>query len=88
MLENMYEDSIYKTIQQGGDTDTNACIVGGMIGALVGIKGIPKLMVKKILCFDCTNPKNFRPRPKFLSVKANGVQGIVKLIKNIVKGKL
>jgi ADP-ribosylglycohydrolase len=26
---------------EGGDTDTNAAIVGGMIGALVGFNGIP-----------------------------------------------
>lgn len=25
----------------GGDTDTNACILGGLIGALFGIDSIP-----------------------------------------------
>ena len=29
------------TIGLAGDTDTNACIVGGLIGACVGINGIP-----------------------------------------------
>ena len=37
----IYSESIRQIIQQGGDTDTNACIAGGMIGALVGIKQIP-----------------------------------------------
>jgi ADP-ribosylglycohydrolase len=36
----------------GGDTDTNGAIVGGLIGALVGIRRIPEYMIDKILCFD------------------------------------
>ena len=41
----MYKESISQIIQEGGDTDTNACIAGGMIGALLGIKAIPDYMV-------------------------------------------
>ena len=33
----------------GGDTDTNACIVGGMIGALYGSRDLDYMMVKKLL---------------------------------------
>ena len=33
-------------MSKGGDTDTNACIVGGMMGALHGIKGIPEQKVR------------------------------------------
>ena len=36
----------------GGDTDTNACIVGGMIGALVSETNI-KSLKKTLLKFDC-----------------------------------
>lgn len=36
----------------GGDTDTNGAIVGGLIGALVGIHNIPEHMIDKILNFD------------------------------------
>ena len=32
-----YEDAIRKVISFGGDTDTNACIVGGMAEALYGV---------------------------------------------------
>jgi len=43
--DNNYEDYFYKclyeTIKLGGDTDTNAAIVAGMIGALVGKDKIP-----------------------------------------------
>lgn len=35
-----YNHAIRETIALGGDTDTNAAIVGGMIGALVGKQGI------------------------------------------------
>jgi ADP-ribosyl-[dinitrogen reductase] hydrolase len=46
--------SIRKTIQCGGDTDTNACVVGGMIGAFVGFKALDPFLVGKIFSFDCT----------------------------------
>ena len=36
----------------GGDTDTNACIVCGMLGALLGIKQLPMKMLHKVLEFD------------------------------------
>jgi ADP-ribosylglycohydrolase len=36
----------------GGDSDTNAAIVGGLIGALVGVHRIPQLMLDKIMTFD------------------------------------
>ena len=28
-------------IFKGGDTDTNACILGGLIGATIGLKNLP-----------------------------------------------
>lgn len=39
--QNIYSYAMREIIQNGGDTDTNAAIVGGMLGALVGIKQIP-----------------------------------------------
>lgn len=30
-----------ETLLYGGDTDTNACIVGGLIGALTGESNLP-----------------------------------------------
>jgi ADP-ribosylglycohydrolase len=38
---------------EGGDTDTNAAIVGGLFGALVGYKGLPQEWKEKIMSFDC-----------------------------------
>ena len=54
----MYVESIRQVIQEGGDTDTNACIAGGMIGAIVGIKAIPDFMVQKLIKFDCEHLDN------------------------------
>jgi ADP-ribosyl-[dinitrogen reductase] hydrolase len=47
----------------GGDTDTNACIVGGLVGASVGVEQIPDHFVKGVLGCDT---KGGRPRPDFL----------------------
>ena len=41
-----------QTIREGGDTDTNAAIVGGMLGALLGIHGLPKDMYTKTVELD------------------------------------
>ncbi len=45
----MYTMNIRKVIQRGGDTDTNAAIVGGMIGAIVGFKNLPKIYLRKMM---------------------------------------
>ena len=33
----------------GGDTDTNAAIAGGLVGAFLGVKNIPDEKIKKVL---------------------------------------
>ena len=40
-----FRESIKEIISMGGDTDTNACIAGGMIGAIVGGKGLDYKMI-------------------------------------------
>jgi hypothetical protein len=55
--------AIKETIAAGGDTDTNACIVGGMVGAACGFKNIPGQFVQKLM--DCETKGN-RKRPQFL----------------------
>ncbi|KAL4443436.1 hypothetical protein ABPG75_011173 [Micractinium tetrahymenae] len=44
-----FEDSIRLTLCRGGDTDTNAAIVGGMTGALHGAAAIPGYMLSPVL---------------------------------------
>ena len=52
-VEDFYQDCIKQTIREGGDTDTTACIVGGMVGALVGLKNMPKMFKDRMTEFDC-----------------------------------
>ena len=62
-IQSSYESAIFATLSGGGDTDTNACIVGGLIGALHGEKGIPETMRNAVLHCDTSQG---RPRPEWL----------------------
>jgi ADP-ribosylglycohydrolase len=63
-----YREAIAQTLRGGGDTDTNACIVGGMVGALHGAEGIPEAMRQAVLgCDTRVGPK---PRPSLLDASA------------------
>jgi len=66
-----YEEAIQKTIMKGGDTDTNAAIVGGLVACY---HTIPEYMLQPVLQFDCTIPSDFTTqrikRPSEYSVKA------------------
>lgn len=64
LLGSDYETAITQTLAGGGDTDTNACIVGGLIGAASGVESIPKNMRDRVLNCDTTLGKS--PRPAFL----------------------
>ena len=64
LLGSNYENALIETLSGGGDTDTNACIVGGLIGAAVGVDNIPENMRNEVLNCDTTMGKH--PRPDFL----------------------
>jgi ADP-ribosylglycohydrolase len=59
-----YEEAICTTLMKGGDTDTNACIVGGLVACY---QTIPETMLGPVLAFDCT--KEGIERPDTYSVK-------------------
>ena len=63
---NRYEDAIAQILECGGDTDTNACIVGGLIGALHGVDMIPRAMLGKLM--DCDTRKG-QSRPDGFTIK-------------------
>ena len=73
-----YYSTIREVISLGGDSDTNACIVGGMMGALLGFKALDENMVKTVLSCDVT--QEGRIRPSWLSVGQTAVPNIKKLI--------
>lgn len=55
--------ALAETLAGGGDTDTNACIVGGLLGAAYGAEAIPQPMREAVLTCDTTKG---RARPTFL----------------------
>jgi ADP-ribosylglycohydrolase len=63
LQESSYERTIRDTLQKGGDTDTNACIAGALVGAAVGAGSIPEPMKAAVLGCDT---RQGRPRPEFL----------------------
>jgi ADP-ribosyl-[dinitrogen reductase] hydrolase len=65
-LASGYAAALAETLLGGGDTDTNACIVGGLVGALHGEAGIPQALATAVL--NCDTRKG-RPRPDWLQTK-------------------
>jgi ADP-ribosylglycohydrolase len=62
-LKNAYsfEDAIKDIIEMQGDTDTNAEIIGGLLGAAYGIDGISNDLIDKVLRMD-TDRALFSPK--------------------------
>jgi ADP-ribosylglycohydrolase len=56
-----YEEALRVTLLGGGDTDTNACIVGGLLGAKLGISAVPTAMREAVLGCDTKSGRNPRP---------------------------
>jgi ADP-ribosyl-[dinitrogen reductase] hydrolase len=54
-----YEEAISLTLLQGGDTDTNAAIVGGLVSCY---NTIPEYMLKPVISFDSTKDEIIRPK--------------------------
>ena len=53
-LGTSYLEALRETLAGGGDTDTNACIVGGLVGARWGARAIPEAMRAAVLGCDTT----------------------------------
>lgn len=64
LLGSDYVTALRETLSGGGDTDTNACIVGGLIGAACGAQEIPETMQRAVL--QCQHVQGHNPRPQFL----------------------
>jgi len=47
--DKLYDFAMRQSVKVQGDTDTNAAIVGGLIGAYVGLDNIDFYKVKKLL---------------------------------------
>lgn len=62
-----YKSYISRVIYKGGDTDTNAAIIGGLIGAIIGFKNLPKEYLFKMFSLNFANKELRRghDRPDF-----------------------
>ena len=65
-LMSRYEVAIEQTLLRSGDTDTNAAIVGGLLGALWGASAVPESMSGPVLSykFDASTDQRMNPRPR------------------------
>ena len=62
-----------------GDADTNGAIVGGLIGAFVGVSNIPQAKLQKVL--ECNHSKgNTKSRPDFVKPQKDGFNCIMTLL--------
>ena len=57
-----YQDAIKAILLKGGDTDTNACIVGGLIGASLGFTSIHETWRNSVLDASSDRPDWLQPK--------------------------
>ena len=53
-----FEAALVQTVVKGGDTDTNGCITGALLGAALGAEAIPARWRKSVA--DCRSPRPAR----------------------------
>jgi ADP-ribosylglycohydrolase len=60
MEESSYEDVIKASIAFGKDTDTTACVAGGLAGIRFGLGGIPGHWLKQLRGFELLAPAIYK----------------------------
>ena len=78
-LEALYTVAVAETVKLGGDVKSNVAIVGGMLGALIGVTRIPKSMVLNLIRAGADND-NDGERQEFLSVRKHLFKNLDQLI--------
>jgi ADP-ribosyl-[dinitrogen reductase] hydrolase len=56
MEEDSFEDVVRSAILFGNDTDTTACVAGGLAGIRLGLSGIPKRWLEQLRGFELVEP--------------------------------
>lgn len=68
-----YAAAVIDAANRGGDADTNAAIVGALYGALVGVDGVPRAWIAKVLAAPALTAEGFTFHPRaFLPALARG----------------
>jgi len=84
--EKLFDHSQRETLRMGGDSDTNCAIVGGLIGAAVGLLNIDPAKVKKVL--TCDTAKGRHKRPDFLNPGKGDVRAMIEQLLEFAPEKL
>lgn len=70
--QKIFDKALRETLNLGGDANTNATIVCSLLGAGLGLHGLPRSKIEKVLNFDSSDPKcGGIMRPAWLSIKQN-----------------
>ena len=72
-----YEEALRQVLSGGGDTDTNACIVGGLVGANCGLQAVPPKMVQAVLGCDTERGGH---RPEWLRTRGGNFKDAYSLL--------
>jgi ADP-ribosylglycohydrolase len=72
-----FEDALVSVIRAGGDTDTNACIVGGLLGAYHGIDKIPQKWLTSVMSCKTTRPEWLQPNIILKSIMESRIRDAV-----------
>ena len=83
-VDQLYDFSMRQVVKLQGDTDTNAAIVGGLIGAYVGLDNIDVAKVRKVL--ECKPVQTedsplSHVRPKFVCPGHGCIDEMLELIR-------
>ena len=65
-----FAPALIATVRKGGDTDTNAAIVGALLGATLGVDAIPSPWRLAVASCECARPDELRTRGDRLDVLA------------------
>ena len=82
MTQAFYKSVMRETLQLGHFTDSNACSVGGMMGALIGLMNIPSENIDKIFkYYNEVGSDQKKLRPNWLRIDKQFLQNLQKLLK-------
>lgn len=77
--------AVAETLKLGGDAKSNVAIVGGMLGALIGVKRIPKSMVMNLLNVGLQGQ---HARQEFLNIRKHLIKNLDLLIESMPSSQL
>ena len=81
-IEKAFDFAMKQCAILGGDTDTNCAIVGGLVGAYVGVGNIDREKLQKVL--ECDHEQGgLNDRPDLVKPMVSGFDSIRKLIEII-----